>query len=99
MIRGFEGGQSHLAKRFPKYGFRKNRFNNDKTLEQLNLGKVAYYIEKGMLDINKTITMRDLVEVGALSKINHGVKLLGKGKDKFMALKKPVNFELSNASE
>lgn len=25
--RGFEGGQSNLAKRFPKRGIRKNKFN------------------------------------------------------------------------
>ena len=50
--RGFEGGQSPLHKRFPKFGFRKYRFNakTSQELEYLNLGKLAYHIEKGHLD-------------------------------------------------
>ena len=83
--RGFEGGQTPMAQRFPKYGFRKHRFGatGSKELEQLNLGKVAYHIEKGDLDTSKTITMQDLFQAGALSQIKHGVKLLSKGSDKF----------------
>jgi large subunit ribosomal protein L15 len=67
--RGFEGGQSNLAKRFPKRGFKGNQFNIKRPLEQLNLGKLAYYIGKGALDATKTITMKDLLECGCLSKI------------------------------
>jgi len=48
--RGFEGGQSNLAKRFPKRGFKPNKFNIKRPLEQLNLGKLAYHISKGQLD-------------------------------------------------
>jgi len=29
IARGFEGGQSNLMRRFPKFGFRKGRFNRD----------------------------------------------------------------------
>lgn len=50
IARGFEGGQSNLTRRFPKFGFRKNRFNRDNDLTQLNLGKLAYHIEKGHID-------------------------------------------------
>lgn len=39
--RGFEGGQSNMARRFPKRGFKQNTFNIKKPLEQLNLGKLA----------------------------------------------------------
>jgi ribosomal protein L15 len=31
--RGFEGGQSNLAKRFPKRGFKPNKFNIKRPLE------------------------------------------------------------------
>jgi ribosomal protein L15 len=58
--RGFEGGQANLAKRFPKRGFKSNKFNIKKPLEQLNLGKLAYYISKGEIDATKTITMKDI---------------------------------------
>jgi large subunit ribosomal protein L15 len=80
---GFEGGQSALTRRMPKFGFRKNRFNRLKEPEQLNLGKLAYHIEKGDLDPTQPITMRNLYESGAVSKIMYGVKLLGKGTEKF----------------
>ena len=65
--RGFEGGQSNLAKRFPKRGFKGNKFNIKRPLEQLNLGRLAYFIEKGRVDITKTITMKDLFDCGCLT--------------------------------
>lgn len=72
-----------MMRRFPKYGFRKHRFNRNEDLEQLNLGKLAYHIEKGHLNVGETITMKSLVEAGVLSKIQNGVKLLSKGGEKF----------------
>ena len=39
-----------MMRRFPKLGFRKHRFNKDDELTQLNLGKLAYHIEKGHID-------------------------------------------------
>ena len=88
-----------MMKRFPKLGFRKHRFNRDTELEQLNLGKLAYHIEKGHIDTEKPISMKDLIDGGVLSKISNGVKLLGKGSDKFSALKTPITLEVSDASE
>ncbi len=58
-----------MAKRFPKRGFKANTFNIKKPLEQLNLGKLAYYIEKGKIDTSKTITMKDLMDSGCVTKI------------------------------
>jgi ribosomal protein L15 len=55
VARGFEGGQNPLHKRFPKFGMQKFRFNNGTIFEQLNLGKLAYHIEKGNLDTTKLI--------------------------------------------
>ena len=66
--------------------------------EQLNLGTLAYHIEKGNLDISKTITMKDMFDAGVLSKVQYGVKLLSKGADKFVDLKLPVSIEISDAS-
>mmetsp|Transcript_30637 Transcript_30637/g.37870 ORF Transcript_30637/g.37870 Transcript_30637/m.37870 type:complete len:101 (+) Transcript_30637:345-647(+) len=87
-----------MMRRFPKFGFRKNRFNRNPELEKLNLGSLAYHIEKGHLNPDEPITMRGLVEAGVLSKITKGVKLLGKGSDKFSALKTPINLEITDAS-
>ena len=87
-----------MMRRFPKFGFRKHRFNRDPELEKLNLGVLAYHVEKGNLDTSAPISMKDLVDAGVLSKINKGVKLLGKGADKFSALKTPIELEVSDAS-
>jgi hypothetical protein len=62
------------------------------------LGKLAYHIEKGHINTSLPITMKSLLEAGVLSKIEHGVKILGKGNDKFAALNTPVNLEVSDAS-
>ena len=98
IARGFEGGQSDMMRRFPKFGFRKHRFNRDPELEKLNLGVLAYHVEKGHLDASSPITMKSLVDAGVLTKINKGVKLLAKGSEKFSALKTPINLEVSDAS-
>ena len=65
----------------------------------MNLGKLAYHMEKGHLNTSQTITMKDLIDSGVLSKISTGVKLLGKGSDKFTALKTPITLEVSDASQ
>jgi len=77
----------------------KDRFNNGKTLEQLNLGKLAYHIEKGTLDTSRTIEMRDLLEKGVISKVQDGVKILGKGAEKFKSLNVKLNLEVADASK
>ena len=96
--RGFEGGQSNLAKRFPKRGFKGNTFNIKQRLEQLNLGKLAYYISKGDIDATKTITMKNLQDSGCLSNIKFGVKVLSKGAEKLKELGIPIHLEASDAS-
>lgn len=96
--RGFEGGQSNLAKRFPKRGFKPNKFNIKRPLEQLNLGKLAYHISKGQLDVTQTITMKHLQDCGCVNSIKYGVKLLSKGAEKIKELGTPLHLELSDAS-
>jgi len=46
-------------------------------LEPLNLGRLQDWIDQGKVDPSKPITMRDLYGPGRLTKIKHGVKLLG----------------------
>lgn len=97
--RGFEGGQNPLHKRFPKFGMQKGRFNNGKVFEQLNLGQLAYFIEKGRLDSSSTIQIKDLVESGVVSSVKDGIKILGKGAEKFKALDVKLDLEVSDASK
>ncbi len=42
--------------------------------------------------------MKALIDAGVLSKITKGVKLLGKGSEKFSALKTPIALEVTDAS-
>lgn len=49
-------------------------------LEPINLGKIAYAIERGWIDPNEPITIRLLIETGLIRRCKHGVKLLGKVK-------------------
>lgn len=65
----------------------------------MNLGRIAYHIQKGDLDPSQPITMKTLFDAGILSKIKHGVKILGKGSDRLVALGMPINLEATDFSE
>ena len=43
--------------------------------------------------------MKALFEAGVVSKVSHGVKLLGKGFEKFQQLNTPITIEISDASK
>eukprot|EP00884_Botryococcus_braunii_P005661 jgi/Botrbrau1/15096/Bobra.0255s0009.1 len=91
---GFEGGQTPLRMRVPKRGFH-NRFKVEWT--HLNLRRVAERIEQGRLEPSRTITMKELVQAGAVGKkIKHGVKLLAGGARFF---KHKVDLQVSQASQ
>jgi len=68
-------------------------------LEKLNISKLLYHIEKGDVDPSQKITMHDLFKGGVLSKIQYGVKLLGKGADDLSKLGIPLNIEVTDASK
>ena len=67
---GFEGGQMPLARRVPKRGFN-NIFA--KRLEAINVSALEKF-EDGA-----TVTVKDLLDSGILSKCEYGVKILGNG--------------------
>ena len=68
-MRGFEGGQMPLHRRLPKRGFT-NIFKKEYAI--VNLGKLET-LEGSSFDPEK------LLEVGAIKKLNHGLKILGSG--------------------
>lgn len=72
--RGFEGGQTPLVRRLPKFGFTNNQFKTEYAI--LNLSDLARYGSEISPDV--------LVKAGYMSK-NCLLKILGNGK-----LEKPV---------
>lgn len=67
---GFEGGQMPLARHIPKRGFN-NIFA--KPLEVVNVSALNKF-EDG-----STVTVKELLDAGVLSKCQYGVKILGTG--------------------
>ncbi len=91
-----EGGQTNIMRRTPKRGF-----NNKGFLERfayVNISQLIYYINKGKIDPNKKITIRDMFEAGAVSKVKYGLKLLGRGGENLAKLP-PLNVEVSSATK
>lgn len=90
----FEGGQNPITIRIPKWGMNRTPFQ--KPLDPLNFSRLYYYIEKGRIDTNKPITIRDIFEAGVFSRIKHGIKLLSRGLEK---IDRPLHFEVTDASK
>ena len=90
---GFEGGQTPLYRLLPKRGF-KNKFA--RPMEPVNLHKLQDWIAQGRIDPRNTITMKEMHDAGLVTRIRHGVKLLGEGADTFRL---PVDIEVTQASK
>lgn len=90
---GFEGGQSPLWRRTPKIGYMPASL--DTPWEPVNLLTLQRAIDTGRIDAGKKITMKTLLDAGIVSRVEHGVKLLGSGADRFTAR---VDIEVSQAS-
>jgi len=92
----FEGGQTNFIKRIPKRGFTNN---HAEPMVPINVGTLQDYIDMGRLvPSDEPFTIKDLVDAGVTtcSSVKHGVKLLGKGKER---LRTPFKIEISRASE
>jgi len=75
-INGFEGGQTPLHRRLPKRGFT-NIFKGD--FQVINTGRLQKAVEAGKIAAGETVTPARLIELGILSKLRDGVRLLAKG--------------------
>jgi len=82
---GFEGGQMPLARRVPKRGFN-NIFA--KPLSSINLAALNRFKS------GSTVTEKELLETGVLTKCRYGVKVLGNGE-----LKKKLTVKANAFSE
>ena len=89
-INGFEGGQTPLHRRLPKRGF-----NNIFKLEYqvINTGRLEKAVEAGKLKAGDTVTPESLIQLGMLSKLGDGVRLLAKGE-----IKTSLTIECAGAS-
>ena len=99
---GFEGGQTPLTKRLPKFGF--TNAAHKIVYDTVDVGRIQNWIDMGRLELplpdekgQRMITMRDLVSCGLISmQVRQGVKLLGKwGRN----IHSPIHIEVSDATE
>ena len=90
-IKGFEGGQMPIHMRLPKRGF--NNFTR-KEFAELTLGNLQNAIKKGLIDISKPITEKEINEAGIVKKSKDGIKLLNKGE-----MNEKIQISLSKATK
>ncbi|TKA57455.1 hypothetical protein B0A53_00684 [Rhodotorula sp. CCFEE 5036] len=90
----FEGGQTPLTMRYPKRGFTNPSKQN---LIPLNLERLQHWIDRGLIDPSRPITMRELFETRCIHGIHDGVKLLGDGVEYFRTPN--VHITVSKASQ
>ena len=89
-IKGFEGGQMPIHRRLPKRGFKNiNRVSN----VELNIEKIEKLIDAKVIDPQKVINHKILMETGLVKSENSKIKLLGKGE-----LKNKINIEVTSSS-
>ena len=89
-IKGFEGGQMPIHRRLPKRGF--NNINKVSFVE-INVNRLDKLIDEKIIDPNKTINNKILMDIGLINSENSRVKLLANGE-----LKNKINIEISAIS-
>ena len=89
-INGFEGGQTPVHRRMPKHGFT-NIFKPE--YQVINVGRLEQAVEAGKLKAGDTVTPARLIELGMLSKLGDGLRLLAKG-----TIKTALTLEVAGAS-
>ena len=89
-IKGFEGGQMPIHRRLPKRGF--NNINKVSFVE-INVNRLDKLIDEKIIDPNKTINNKVLMDIGLISSEKSRVKLLANGE-----LKNKINIEISAIS-
>lgn len=85
--RGFEGGQTPLHRRLPKFGFTNP---NTKEFSLINLSSLE---KSDRFDASETLTKALLQEKGFVKNLKNPIKLLGKGE-----MTKAIRIEVDKAS-
>ncbi|MGB8840072.1 MAG: 50S ribosomal protein L15 [Aliidongia sp.] len=89
-INGFEGGQTPLHRRLPKRGFT-NIFKPE--YQMINTGRLEKAVAAGKLKAGDTVTPESLIQLGMLSKLGDGLRVLAKGE-----IKTALTIECAGAS-
>ncbi|RKO84146.1 ribosomal protein L18e/L15P, partial [Blyttiomyces helicus] len=90
--RGWEGGQSPIKKRFPKFGKREPVLD----ISRVHLDSIQHWIDTGRLDASKKITLVELVRSNIIKKPKQGVMVLERGGE---YLTHAIDLEVTYASE
>lgn len=93
----FEGGQTPIWQRTPKRGFKPP---NRRPLEELNVSDLMYAVHSQRIPNKGTsadnpITLKDLYDTGLVSRVRHGIKLLGRG---LRTIDQPVHIEVTDCT-
>ena len=88
---GFEGGQMPIYRRLPKRGFNKP---NQVAYNEVSLVRIAAAVEAKKIDGKAAITQESLLAAGVISKLAHGVRLIGSADPKAK-----LNFEVFYATK
>ncbi|KAJ3090996.1 YmL10 [Quaeritorhiza haematococci] len=91
-VPGFEGGQTGILKAPPKMGI---TARDMKKLATVHLDTLQFWIDRGRIDPNKTITVGELFASGCVPKPKQGIYLGAKGAQFFRS---KVNIEVIDAS-
>jgi large subunit ribosomal protein L15 len=86
MLRAHEGGQSSIAKRFPKIGIQAKQQVKElkRVLRPFSLEKLQVWIDLGRIDPSKPITMKEICNSGIAGKVKNGAVLLGSVENVFL---------------
>lgn len=90
-VNGFEGGQTPLHMRLPKFGFTNIHRRN---YVAVNIGTLQSAIDSGKLKADQTIDAALLASSGVVTNPRDGVRILGKG-----ALTSKVTLNVAGVSE
>jgi len=88
---GFEGGQMPIYRRLPKRGFNKPNIVN---YNEVSLERIAAAVAAKLIDASAPITQKTLMASGVISKMEYGVRLIGKAE-----VKAKLNFEVFYATK
>ncbi len=94
---GFEGGQTPLQKRIPKFG-KKNKLPY---IDYVNIDKILYFMKRDWLkcDADNYITIKDMNDCGAVTRPKNGVEVCGRGDDLLDDLDQPLFIEASSVTQ
>lgn len=92
----YEGGQTPLWRRTPKFGFKNV---NARPLQVININRLSKWVNAGRIDATKTITIGDMVRSRLVhGRVKYGVKLLANNASDSLRCPIPLNVEVTHST-